>query len=386
MTVAAITGKPRVCVGSTNTLTHLLSGTWSSSNTAIATIDASTGMMTGIAPGNVVISYILASGLVNTQSVMVNPLPAAISGSSTICAEACAMYTGTVGGSATWSSSNVSVATIGSTSGLANGVSSGTAVITYLVPTSGCYTTREITVNAAPAAISGPSTTCVGATVTLSNAVTGGTWASNPTTVASVGSTSGVVTGTGAGGVTISYTLSNGCRKTKVMTVYVTPAVITGPSVLSPGSSSAFACASSGGTWNVSDAAVAAITYSSGASANVAAVATGVADLYYTLPNGCSRSKTVSIVGAKSADLTETTGVAEFKLYPNPTSGTITIESSYAGSFTVYTFDGKKVSDYQFSANSSSVTLPAGLATGMYICQFVFENNSTKTVKLYYQN
>lgn len=386
MTVAAITGTPKVCVGLTNTLTHLLPGTWSSSNTALATIDATTGLMTGIAPGNVVISYTLVGGSVNTQTIMVNPLPAAISGSSTICAEACAMYTGTVGGSATWSSSNVSVATIGSTSGLATGVSAGTAIITYMLPASGCYTTREISVNAAPAAITGPSTTCVGATVTLSNAVTGGTWASNPTTVASVGSTSGVVTGTGAGGVTISYTLSNGCRKTKVMTVYATPAVITGPSVLSPGSSSAFACASSGGTWNVSDAAVAAITSSSGASANVSAVATGVADIYYTLPNGCSRSKSVSIVGAKSADLTETTDVAEFKLYPNPTSGTITIESSLAGSFAVYTFDGKKVSDYQFSANSSSVTLPGGLATGMYICQFVFENNSSKTVKLYYQN
>jgi uncharacterized protein YjdB len=386
MTVAAITGAPRVCVGSTNTLTHLLSGTWSSGNTSLATIDAATGVITGVAPGNVVISYNLGGGTYNTQSIMVNSLPAAISGSSTVCAEACAMYTGTVGGSATWSSSNTSVATIGSTSGLATGISAGTAVISYIMPTSGCFTIREITVNAAPAAISGPSTACVGATVTLSNAVTGGTWASNPTTVATVGSTSGIVTGTSAGGVTVSYTLSNGCRKTKVMTVYAAPAVITGPSVLSPGSSSAFSCASSGGAWNVSDAAVAAITSSSGASANVAAVATGVAELYYTLPNGCSRSKSVSIVGAKSADLTETTDVAEFKLYPNPTSGTITIESSYAGSFAVYTFDGKKVSEYQFSANSSSVTLPAGLATGMYICQFVFENNSSKTVKLYYQN
>lgn len=386
MTVAAITGTPKVCVGATNTLTHLLSGTWSSSNTALATVNATTGVVTGVAPGNVVISYTLVGGLVNTQSVMVNPLPAAISGVSAICAEASAMYTGTVGGSATWSSSNVSVAAIGSTSGLAAGVSAGTAVISYIVPTSGCYTTREITVNEAPAVISGPSTACVGATVTLSNAVTGGVWASNPTTVASVGSTSGVVTGTGAGGVTISYTLSNGCRKTKSMTVYASPGVITGPSVLSPGSCSAFSCPSTGGTWNVSDVAIASIASSSASSANIAGVASGVADVRYIFSNGCSSSKTVNVVGAKSAPLAEASDVADFKLYPNPTNGTITIESSYAGSFSVYTFDGKKVSDYQFSANSSSVTLPAGLATGMYICQFVFENNSSKTVKLYYQN
>ncbi len=386
MTVAAITGAPRVCVGATNTFTHLLSGTWSSSNTALATIDATTGVVTGIAPGNVVISYSLAGGLVNTQAIMVNPLPAAITGSATICAEACAMYTGTVGGSATWSSSDVTVATIGSTSGLATAVSPGTSIISYIVPTSGCFTTREITVNAAPSVISGPSTACVGATVTLSNAVSGGTWASSPTTVATVGSTSGVVTGTSAGGVTISYTLANGCRKTKAMTINAAPATITGPAVLSPGSSSAFSCSSTGGTWSVSDISVAAIASSSASSANVAGVASGVADVLYMLPNGCSRSKSVSVVGAKSAAINEVSDVADFNLYPNPTTGAITIECSYAGSFSVFTFDGKKVSDYQFSANSSSVMLPSGLATGMYICQFVFENSSTKTVKLYYQN
>ncbi|MBL7692842.1 MAG: Ig-like domain-containing protein [Flavipsychrobacter sp.] len=386
MTVAGITGTPRACVGTTTTLGHLMSGTWSSANTAIATVDATTGVVTGIAPGNAVISYNLGSGVVNTITVVVYALPAPISGASAICADASSLYTGTVGGSATWSSSDVSVVRIGSTSGMATGVSAGSAILTYKIPASGCFTTRAVTVNPAPSAITGSATACVGATVALSNDVEGGVWSSSPTTVATVGSSTGVVTAAAAGGVTISYTLANGCRKTRVLTVNASPAAISGPSVLSPGSSSAFSCGSAGGSWSVSDESVASILTASGGSANVRGNGSGTAQVWYRLANGCGRSKEVSVVGAKTAPVAEEVLENVFNVYPNPTSGVINVESSVAGSFSVYTFDGKQVSEFQIGANTTTVNLPSGLAAGVYICQFRFEDGTSKTVKLFYQN
>lgn len=386
MTVAGITGTPRTCVGSTTTLAHLMSGTWSSANTAIATVDAATGVVTGVAPGNAVISYNLGGGVVNTITVVVYGLPAPITGASAICADANALYTGTVGGSATWSSSDVSVVRIGSTSGMATGVSAGSAILTYKIPSSGCFTTRAVTVNPAPSAITGSATACVGSTVVLSNDVEGGVWSSNPTTVATVGSATGVVTAASAGGVTISYTLANGCRKTRVITVNAVPAAISGPSVLSPGSSSAFSCGSAGGSWSVSDESVASVLTASGTSANVRGNGSGTAQVWYRFANGCGRSKEVSVVGAKTAPVAEDVVTNAFNVYPNPTSGVINVESSVAGSFAVYTFDGKQVSEFQIGANTTTVTLPAGLTAGVYICQFRFEDGTSKTVKLFYQN
>ena len=390
MTVAGITGTPSVCVGLNSTLCHGISGgTWSSSNTSVITINATTGVMTGVATGSSIITYNVGGGIYNTTSVVCNALPAAITGSSSICTESNALYTGTVGGSATWSSSDVSKVTISTTSGMATAVSAGTATITYKIPSSGCYTTRQVTVNPTPAAISGPSTACVGTSITLTSATEGGTWSSNPTTVATVGSASGVVAATSAGGVTISYVMPTGCRRTKVMTVNVSPAVISGPSVLTPGSSSAFSCATSGGSWTVSDAAIAAITSAAATSASVSAVSTGVTVISYTFSNGCWKSKEVSVVGSGAKSATTESfaeAAADLKLYPNPTSGTFTIEASMNGNLSIYTFDGKLVSEYQLTGNTTTVSLPSNLVAGIYICQFRFDDGSTKSSKLYFQN
>ena len=47
---------------------------------------------------------------------------------------------------------------------------------------------------------------CVGATITLSDPFTGGTWSSSNTAVGTVGSSTGIVGGISSGAVTISYT------------------------------------------------------------------------------------------------------------------------------------------------------------------------------------
>lgn len=124
-----------------------------------------------------------------------------------------------------WSSSNTAVATIGSSTGIITGVSGGTATITYNIsnPCGGTSATHTVTINPMPAPITGVSTLCVGNTITLSDTTAFGGWFSMNPAVATVGVSSGIVTGVSIGSAVIDYSLITGCMSTA--TVNVTCAV-----------------------------------------------------------------------------------------------------------------------------------------------------------------
>lgn len=64
-----------VLVGATLSFTNPTpGGTWSSSNTAIATINPTTGLATGVAPGTAILSYTVCGGAPVTQAINVNSL------------------------------------------------------------------------------------------------------------------------------------------------------------------------------------------------------------------------------------------------------------------------------------------------------------------------
>lgn len=213
----AISGASTVCSSSTITLTaSVTGGMWSSSSTSVATI-GSTGVVTGISAGTTMISYTVTNSFGSsyaTKIVTVNPLPTAgtITGTATVCVGSTTTLSDTTTGG-TWSSSAIGVATVGST-GIVTGVAAGTSTISYSV-TNGCGSAlaiRVVTVSATPSAgtITGPNMVAVSTTITLSNTVTGGTWTSSNTSIATVGST-GVVLGVSAGTVLISYAVGGSC-------------------------------------------------------------------------------------------------------------------------------------------------------------------------------
>lgn len=297
-TPAAITGASSVCIGSDVTLSHTVAGgTWSSSNTAIGTVDATTGIVSGIAVGTMTISYVVSNGCFTTKTINVNNLPPAISGTMSICETGTSVLTCVVGGSATWSSSNTAVATIGSTSGLMAGISSGTAIITYRLNTTGCYSTSEVTVNAMPDVITGSNAICVGSTQTYTSTTSGGTWSSSNSTIASIDSVTGVANGSTGGTVSLSYTLTNGCRRVKPVTINVLPATISGTTNYCVGGSATLTCATSGGTWS-SDAVAATVS----AGGVVTGTSAGTSLISYTLSSGCARTAVVTVSAALAAN------------------------------------------------------------------------------------
>jgi len=138
-----------------------------------------------------------------------------ITGSLSVCVGSSTSLTDATPGG-TWSSSNVAVATIGST-GIATGVSIGVCTITYTL--SGAFVTASFTVNPNPTPIVGLTTVGVGSSIALSDATSGGSWSSSNPSVATVGAGSGIVTGVSPGTATIIYTLPDGCSVSVVITV-----------------------------------------------------------------------------------------------------------------------------------------------------------------------
>ncbi len=302
-----ISGTTTICAGATTSLISngLTGGSWSSSNTAVATINAS-GVVSGVAAGTATVTYAVSANGCNTSTsttVTINALPNAgtISGTTTICAGATTslISNGLAGG--TWSSSNTAVATINA-SGVVSGVAAGTATITYSVSANGCNTSTSTTViiNALPNAgtISGTTTICAGATTSLiSNGLTGGSWSSSNTAVATVNA-SGVVSGVAAGTATVTYAVSaNGCNTSTSTTVTINAlpnaGTISGTSTLSTGTTATLTSNGlSGGTWSSNNTSVATVN----GSGVVSGVSAGTATITYTVTsNGCTRSVSKSL-------------------------------------------------------------------------------------------
>lgn len=288
----AIIGSARVCVGSVIVLSNVSpGGSWSSSNTN-ATIGSLTGILTGISTGSSVITYLLATGCLATSVITIDPLPGPVSGPSHVCVgSGITLSDATPGG--VWSCSNANV-TIGSLSGFVFGINPGSSVVTYALAT-GCISTYGITVDPIPSGIIGLSSVCIGATISLSDAITGGTWSSSNTNV-SVGSLTGIVTGLLAGTSVISYKLGTGCHTTALISIVPLPLAITGATSVCVGSNTVLSNTTLGGTWSASNSNV-TVGVSSGV---VTGISPGFSILTYTSPAGCFVSMTLTVVSTPS--------------------------------------------------------------------------------------
>lgn len=274
-----ITGVTDVCEGGTIALVgNPTGGTWSSSNTNAA-VDVA-GAVSGNTAGNVTISYTLPTGCYATHDVTVNSTPAVISGPANVCIGSSIALTNTLlGGSWSSSNANVTVDAVGNVSG----VTVGTSTVSYIMPATGCYAVKTVTVNALPPAISGPSEVCeAGSTIDLDNAVSGGTWTKNNANI-NIDATTGIVTGVTAGTSVVTYTAATGCAITKPVTINALPAPITGTFNMCVGNTVMLANTTGTGTWHSANSEV-SVSAISGA---VTGMSAGTAFVSYTIPTGC---------------------------------------------------------------------------------------------------
>jgi uncharacterized protein YjdB len=220
--------------GGTRDITH--QATWSSSDSTVATVGSTSGFLVGIAPGTITITCSLGSvtttipftvSAAKIVSISVTPATTTVP----IGGHAHYTATGTFDDSSTqdittsvaWSSTDTSVATVGSTSGsygLATGISGGTATINATFNRAGASATGSATVKVSGATLVSikltPASSLIAPASTLQYSAVGTfsdgstqflspyvTWSSSSPSVATV-STAGVATGQSAGTTTIT--------------------------------------------------------------------------------------------------------------------------------------------------------------------------------------
>jgi uncharacterized repeat protein (TIGR01451 family) len=321
--VPPISGIATVCSGFTTTLTNTMAGgTWTSSDPSVASV-SSGGIVTGVTAGTALVTYSYGCGY-TTKLVTVNTSLGGITGTIALCAGNSSLLSNSTPGG-TWSSIDVSVATV-ATSGSVTGVSAGTAFITYATGTCADVTT-VVTVSALPSVITGISPLCPGNTATLSCSPASGAWSTSDTSAATIGTSSGVLTGVAGGTARITYTLPTGCRSTSMVSVYASPATITGPATLCAGASTMLISAPSGGTWSSgsSTVTVASVT------GVVTGVAIGAAVISYTLPTGCYRTHSMTITSSCSGTPTAGSAIATTPSVFTGVLDTVTLTGAASG-------------------------------------------------------
>jgi uncharacterized protein YjdB len=235
--------------------------TWSSSNTSIATVTASSemaggGVVTAVAAGTATITVTTADGG-KTATCTVTVSSVAVDG-VTLNKTSASLFTGDIeilvstitpsnatNQNVTWSSSNTSVARVGA--GFVIAGAEGTATITVTTVDGGKTATCIITVSDGNVPVTGvtlnktSASLLLGGTETLTPTITPSdatnrnvTWDSSNTSVATV-TAGGVVTAVGAGTATVTVTTANG-GKTADCTVTVNTAYVTFNSVTADGS------------------------------------------------------------------------------------------------------------------------------------------------------
>ncbi len=306
--LSAITAPVSICYGSSVTVTDTATaGTWSSSNTSVASITTG-GVVTGLSSGTSIISYSKSNSCgsaVVTHSITVsNGSITAITATPVLCAGNSTNIN--VSGTSTYSWSPASG--LNTTTG-ASVTASPSVTTTYTITGSngtGCVSTATstITVNPLPIITMTPATAavCSGSsnTITASGCIA---YAWSPgTALSSVTSASVVSTPTTSVTYTVTGYNASGCvnRATSTITVLQSPilSAISGDSIVCIGSATVpFTDTASGGVWRSSDSTKATIA-SSGIATGVSA---GTVTISYTKTNSCfsttvTKSLTVKVL------------------------------------------------------------------------------------------
>ncbi len=225
---------------------------------------------------------------------------------------------------------------------------SGADTFAILVSDGSLADTTVIYVNIIPVPvagiISGPSSVCIGSTITLTESVSGGSWSVSNGNASITGS--GIVSGISSGLDTANYFVVNSCgfaSAASVIAINTLPTVgtISGAAALCLGSSITLTATSSGGSWSASN------TSTSVLAGVVTAITAGIDTITYTIANSCGTVYTTHVVTVDSTP------------YVSAIAGPSVV---CTGASTTLT---DSVSGGIWSASNATATLSAGVVTGV---------------------
>jgi hypothetical protein len=415
-----LSGTQEVCVAGTTTLSSTsLGGIWSSGNASIATVNSTSGVVTGVAPGTVTLTYtVVGTGgcldATATRSVTVTAPPNAgtLSGPTELCVEEDTIYLSTMPGG-TWSSSNSTVATIDGATGQVIGLSAGSTTITYTVLGSGgcanATASQILTVNALPNPTFTAAPTadvCVGTSVTYSTQplqfnyqwdVEGSEGTDYNITAGGIGTTNNTVTLTwltdGPKEVSVNYSNANGCDANNSISNTITinplpvPTFIAAPTAsVCVGTSVTYTTETgqTNYTWTVPGTAGTDYTITAGGigSTNHTVTltwltsGTKVITVNYTNANGCTATAAVSnslVVNPLPVPTFTTAPTAAVCVGASITYTTQDLQSNY-----IWTVPGTSATDYTITAG--------GIGSTNHTVTLTWLTSGTKVVTVNYTN
>ena len=339
-TGVTITGNSTVTVGSNITLSASVSPSaasqlvnWSSSDASVATVDEN-GKITGIKAGKVTITATskALSTVKTTKQITVNPSntnnpSVVISGGKSVLVGktlqlSATVYPNSASQTVVWTSLNPEIATVDRNTGVVTGVSKGTVKITATVPGSSISDTIDISVSEEGA---DPEVVIMGGTAVLKgqrlylNAVVNPSsssqtvkWSSDDTSIATVDSASGVVTGVNAGRVkiTATSTVVDSDGKFVSSSVYITVTsnsiVINGGRIVAVDSTLTLTAVVPSGkkvTWSSSDTGIATVDAATGV---VTGVKAGQATIRAAISSDVYETALITVIDAKSITVSPT--------------------------------------------------------------------------------
>jgi len=257
---------------------------------------------------------------------------------------------------------------------------SGTLYVAYQDQSTTNWKATVMKFGTPPSAISGAMTVCTGVTTTLSDVTSSGTWSSGNTTIATIVSATGVLTGVSAGTVTISYVTSGGTT-TSIITVNPPPNAgsIVGASSLCADSSINLTDGATAGAWSSSNASIATVN----SSGMITGIAEGSVTISYSVTNTCGTASATQMLTVNPC----TTGIENISnpatpfitIFPNPNNGFYTINISTAenenAQIIITNILGEEVKELRIPTNKETgvqLQTPAGI----YFISAVTKNES----------
>lgn len=243
---------------------------------------------------------------------------------------------------------------------------SPTVTTTYTVtatnPVGGCTASDPVTITInPPPTIGGVFTVCAGATTQLTGSGTPATtnpWVSSNTAVATISNT-GLVTGLTPGNSTITYTTSDGCFTTQVVTI-TSGATISGNLTVCVGGTtqlSGTGTPASTNPWTSSNTAVATVSNTG----LVTSIAAGTTDITYTNSSGCFGTVTVTVNPLPTATISGSSTICE-------------------GSATSFTISGTPNSTVTYSDGTSNLNVTLNAAGTASVNTGVLNTTTTYTL------
>lgn len=299
----------------------------------------------------------------------------AISGTTHICiGDSVAFNVSVVGG--VWSSSVPAIASVGAASGVVHGVAAGSADISYSTGTDTVAVT--VFIDAAPSAgvITGPDSVCVYSTVTMADAMPGGMWHLSNGYAHNMGnSVSGDSKGIDTVLYNVYYTCGMATAKFPITVVHPDAGTITGAHNVCPGDTIVFSDTATGGEWFLYDTTIATMI----APGIVKAISPGGNGLEYVITTTiplCSAFAFFSFTidspshCIPSAVPNETLGRNEVHVYPNPSTGTLYVETGNINeqrTITISDMYGRIMLNTTMMANATKTELNLRVPPGTYI-------------------